>query len=58
MVSEMSAPRQPLIVLIVKYNIGLNTLLQQGISERVYYSDLVCKFKGNVEKTSEYDQKI
>ena len=29
--------------LIVKYNIGLKTLLQQGISEPIYYGDLVLK---------------
>ena len=27
--------------LIVKYNIGLKTLLQQGISEPIFYDDLV-----------------
>ena len=32
-------------VLIVKYNIGLKTILQQGISEPVFYGDLVYKFK-------------
>ena len=31
--------------LIVKYNIGLNSLLQQGISEPVFYGDLDYKFK-------------
>ena len=31
--------------LIVKYNIGLKTLLQQGISEPIFYGDLVLKFK-------------
>ena len=31
--------------LIVKYNIGLKTLLQQGISEPIFYGDLVNKFK-------------
>ena len=31
--------------LIVKYNIGLNTLLQQGISGPIFYDDLVYKFK-------------
>ena len=31
--------------LIVKYNIGLITLLQQGISEPIFYGDLVYKFK-------------
>ena len=31
--------------LIVKYNIELKTLLQQGISELIFYGDLVYKFK-------------
>ena len=31
--------------LIVKYNIGLKTLLQQGLSEPIFYGDLVYKFK-------------
>ena len=31
--------------MIVKYNICLKTLLQQGISEPVFYGDLVYKFK-------------
>ena len=30
--------------LIVKNNIGLKTLLQQGISELIFYGDLVYKF--------------
>ena len=30
---------------IVKYNFGLKTLLQQGISEPIFYGDLVNKFK-------------
>ena len=30
---------------IVKYNIGLKTLLQWGILEPVFYNDLVYKFK-------------
>ena len=30
---------------IVKYNIGLRTLLQQGISEYLFYDDLVYNFK-------------
>ena len=29
--------------LIVKYNIGLKTLLQRGISETIFYDDLVYK---------------
>ena len=31
--------------LIVKYNIGLKTLLQQGISGPIFYGDFVYKFK-------------
>ena len=37
--------------LIVKYNIRLKTLLQQGISEPIFYGDLVYKFKTNCCKT-------
>ena len=37
--------------LIVKYNIGLKTLLQQGISELIFHGDLVYKFKRIVWKT-------
>ena len=33
--------------LIVKYNIGLKTLLQQGISELIFYGDLVFKIQTN-----------
>ena len=36
--------------LIVKYNIGLKTLLKQGISEPIFYGDLVYKFKRIVGK--------
>ena len=36
--------------LIVKYNIGLKTLLQQGISEPIFYGGLVYKFKRIVGK--------
>ena len=42
--------------LIVKYNIGLKTLLQQGISEPIYYGDLVYKFKRIVGKSNFIDQ--
>ena len=31
--------------LLVKYNFGLKTILQQGISETMFYGDLVYKFK-------------
>ena len=36
--------------LIVKYKIGLKTLLQQGISEPIFYGDLVYKFNRIVVK--------
>ena len=42
--------------LIVKYNIGLKTLLQQGISESIFYVDLVYKFKRIVGKPNFSDQ--
>ena len=42
--------------LIVKYNIGLKTLLQQGISEPIFYGDLVYKFKRIVGKPNFSDQ--
>ena len=42
--------------LIVKYNIGLKTLLQQGISEPIFYGDLVYKFKRIVGKPNLSDQ--
>ena len=42
--------------LIVKYNIGLKTLLSQGISEPISYDDLVYKFKRIVGKPNFSDQ--
>ena len=42
--------------LIVKYNIGLKTILQQGISEPIFYGDLVYKFKRIVGKPNFSDQ--
>ena len=42
--------------LIVRYNIGLKTLLQQGISEPIFYGDLVYKFKRIVGKPNFSDQ--
>ena len=41
---------------IVKYNIGLKTLLQQFISEPISYVDLVYKFKRIVRKPILSDQ--
>ena len=40
----------------IKYNIGLKTLLQQGISEPIFYGDLVYKFKRIVGKPNFSDQ--
>ena len=40
----------------VKYNIGLKGLLQQGISEPIFYNDIVYKFKRIVEKPYFSDQ--
>ena len=40
-----------LAILIVKYNIGLKSFLQQGISEPIFYGDLVYKFKIIVGKS-------
>ena len=42
--------------LIVKYNLGLKTLLQQGISEPLCYGDLVYKFNRIVGKPHFSDQ--
>ena len=42
--------------LFVKYNIGLKTLLQQGISEPMFYFVLFYKFKQIVEKSNFCDQ--
>ena len=42
--------------LIVKYNIGLKTLLQQGISAPLFYDDLVYKFKRIVGEPNFSDQ--
>ena len=42
--------------LIVKYNIGLKTLLQRGISEPIFYGDLVYKFKRIVGTPNFSDQ--
>ena len=42
--------------LIVKYTIELKTLLQQGISEPIFYGDLVYKFKRIVGKPNFSDQ--
>ena len=31
--------------IVSKYNVGLKTLLLQGLSEPEFYGDLVCKFR-------------
>ena len=43
-------------ILILKYNICLKSHLQHGISEPVFYGDLVYKLKRIVEKPSFSDQ--
>ena len=40
--------------LIVKYKIGVKTLLQQGISEPIFYDDLAYKFKRIVGKPKDH----
>ena len=42
--------------LIVKYTIGLKTILQQGISEPIFYDELVYKFKRIVGKANFSDR--
>ena len=42
--------------MIVKYIFGLKTLLQQGISDSVFYGDSVYKFKRTVGKPNFSDQ--
>ena len=42
--------------LIVKYNIGLKALLQQGISEPIFYGDVAYQFKRIVGKPKLSDQ--
>ena len=41
---------------MVQYNIRLTALLQQGISEPIFYDDLVYKFKRIVRKPNFSDQ--
>ena len=38
--------------LISKYNVGLKTLLLQGLSEPEFYRDLVCEFRKIIVKKS------
>ena len=42
--------------LVSKYNTGLRSLLQQGLSEPEFYGDLVYKFRNPVGKTEFPDQ--
>ena len=42
--------------LIVKYDVGLKNLQQQGISEPIFYGDLVYKIKSTVGKPTFSDQ--
>ena len=43
--------------LVSKFNVGLKTLLHQGLSEPEFYGDLVYKFKKNVGRADFSDQK-
>ena len=42
--------------LISKFNVGLKSLLQQGLSEPEFYGDLVCNFKQIMGRTDFSDQ--
>ena len=42
--------------MVSKFNIGLKTLLHQGLSEPEFYGDLVYKFKKNVDRPFFSDQ--
>ena len=47
---------RPHYELISKFNIGLKSLLHQGLSEREFYGDLVYTFKKIIDKTDFSDQ--
>ena len=36
------------VILISNFNVGLNTLLREGLSEPEFYGDLVYKFKKRI----------
>ena len=42
--------------ILFKFNVGLKTLLHQGLSEPEFYGDLVYKFKKNVGRVDFSDQ--
>ena len=42
--------------LVEKYNVGLKTPLQQGISEPEFYGDLVYRFRKNMEESNFSEQ--
>ena len=42
--------------LVSKFNVGLKTLLHQGLSEPEFYGDLVYKFKKNIGRADFSDQ--
>ena len=42
--------------LVSKFNVGLKTLLHQGLSEPEFYGDLIYKFKKNVGRADFSDQ--
>ena len=42
--------------LVSEFNVGLKTLLHQGLSEPEFYGDLVYKFKEIVDRAEFFDQ--
>ena len=47
---------RPHYELVSKFNVGLKTLLHQGLSEPEFYGDLVYKFQKNVDRADFSDQ--
>ena len=41
---------------VSKFNVGLKSLLHQGLSEPEFYGDLLYKFKKNMGRTDFFDQ--
>ena len=50
MFNGQTSPTGPFLNFIVdtKYNVGLKTLLSEGLSEPEFYGDLVYKFKKHI----------
>ena len=52
----MLGSRKTGLMLVSKFNVGLKTLLHQGLSEPEFYGDLVYKFKKIVGRVDFCDQ--